>query len=131
MNFTWWTRDGKKHCKFISNSKAWHLFIEYLEFFAGCCLLAIKGCDTMKQQYIELLQSIRSDSYRLGYIEGEDEGRKEYAKQYERLIKELNIVQKRAAWLQDKLTRTKENYEGQIKNLQNKINYYEELERRC
>ena len=78
-------------------------------------------------QYIELLQIVRSDSYRLGYIEGEEEGRKEVAKQYEILQKELLSLQKRAAWLQDKLTRTKENYDGQVNNLINKVNYYEEL----
>ena len=78
-------------------------------------------------QYIELLQSVRSDSYRLGYIEGDEEGRKEVAKQYEILQKQCAVLQRRVQWWQEKYTRMQENYDGQIKNLINKVNYYEEL----
>ncbi len=85
----------------------------------------------MKTQYIELLQGVRSDSYKLGYLDGVKEGRNEVVKQYEAAQNEIFALQKRAAWLQDKLTRTKENYEGQINNLQNKIKHYEDMERRC
>ena len=81
----------------------------------------------MKPQYIELLQSVRSDSYKLGYIDGKKDANADNAKHVERLQNEICVAQKRAAWLQDKLNRTKENYDGQIKNLQNKIKYYEGL----
>ena len=81
----------------------------------------------MKRQSIELMNNIRNDAYRLGYIEGEEEGSKECTKQYVILQNELFASQKRAAWLQNKLIRTKENYEGQVCNLQKKIEYYEEL----
>ena len=85
----------------------------------------------MNKPYIELLKNIRDDSYKLGYTDGVKVGRNEVVKQYEMLQNELLVSQKRAAWLQDKLTRTKENYEGQINNLQNKIKHYEDMERRC
>ena len=73
----------------------------------------------MNKTYIELLKNIRDDSYKLGHTDGVKVGRNELVKQYEMLQNELCVSQKRAAWLQNKLTRTKENYEGQINNLQN------------
>lgn len=92
----------------------------------------------MKNQYIELLQDVRHNAYKLGYIEGIEYEKAENAKQVEQLKKELLIQQQRVSWLQDKYTRMQENYKNQIKNLQDKIkhldehiNYMKELERRC
>lgn len=83
----------------------------------------------MNKQYIDLLATVRSDGYKIGYADGRELANREYKMQYDRINNDLHIVQKRAAWLQDKLVRTKENYEGQINNLQNKIKHYEELEK--
>lgn len=85
----------------------------------------------MNRHVIELMNNIRNDAYKLGYIEGTNqanfENEKENKEKNESFQKELLILRQRVSWLHDKLTRTKENYEGQINNLQNKIKYYEGL----
>ena len=91
-----------------------------------------------QKQVIELLQDVRHNAYKLGYIEGIEYEKAEHTKHVERIEKELHIQQQRVSWFQDKYTRMQENYENQIKNLQDKIkhldehiNYMKELERRC
>lgn len=81
----------------------------------------------MNKQYIDLLTTTRSDGYKIGYMDGREQANIDHKREYNMIINELHIVQKREAWLQNKLIRTKENYEGQVNNLLNKVNYYEEL----
>lgn len=84
-----------------------------------------------QEQYIELLQTVRNDAYKLGYIDGKENAKADNAKHVEMLQNEIHFAEKRAAWLQNKYARMKENYENQIVNLQNKIKHYEDMERRC
>lgn len=81
----------------------------------------------MKTEYIELLKSVRDDSFKLGYLDGVKHANIDLEKRNEALRNDLTFIQKRANWLQNKLIRTKENYEGQVNNLLNKVNYYEDL----
>ena len=75
----------------------------------------------MKNQYIELLQDVRHNAYKLGYIEGIEYEKAENAKHVESIKKELLTTQQRVQWWQDKYARMQENYENQIRNLQGKI----------
>lgn len=81
----------------------------------------------MDKSYIEFLKNIRDDSYKLGYLEGIERSKVDSEKRCDMLKNEYDVLLKRMAWLQDKLARTKKNYDGQVRNLQKKIDYYEEI----
>lgn len=82
---------------------------------------------TNQEQYIEMIKIIRDDSFKLGYLDGVKHADIDLERRNELLRNELTVTQERANCLQNKLIRTKENYEGQVNNLINKVNYYEEL----
>ena len=77
--------------------------------------------EKMKLQEIALIGNIQTNAYKAGYSDGRKDASKEISDNTEHLKAEIHGLQQRIAWMTDKHTKSVENYENQIKNLQNKI----------
>ena len=75
----------------------------------------------MKLQEIALIGNIRNDAYNAGYAAGYKKASEDIINTETKLRNEIHSLQERCAWLQAKHAKTVENYNNQVKNLQDKI----------
>ena len=75
----------------------------------------------MKLQEIALIGNMRNDAYNAGYAAGYKKASEDIITTETALRNEIRSLQQRCAWLQTKHTKSVEQYENQVKNLQDKI----------
>lgn len=75
----------------------------------------------MTVQEIALIGNMRNDAYNAGYAAGYKKASEDITNTETKLRNEIHSLQERCAWLQSKHTKSVEQYEKQVKNLQDKI----------